>query len=154
MNAIDLIMHRLKEAQALQELFEIYKGNSLKCKEIKNNQDLLIVDASELLDEIATDARIKMRGTVKRSIGQLCHHLDPIQMGVLYEMLQINANERGLNSPSSLSYLMLAEEVKDGIECNSGWDEYVNGDEHNKASQPFCRKLADYDNRMEWNEKR
>lgn len=77
--------------------------------------------------------------------------LDPVQLGVIYEMFMLNANENGMNSEKARDYLFYANEVKEAIDSNCGFEEYVNGDEHNKPLQPYCRKLADYDNRLGFN---
>lgn len=73
-------------------------------------------------------------------------YLDPIQLGVLYESLLLNAQVDGLNSEAAKPYLEHAELVKDAIDTNCGWDDYV------KQTQHISRGLADYDNRMGWRE--
>ena len=67
--------------------------------------------------------------------------LDPIQLGFVYESLKNNASDSGLNSQNAKDYLAWAEEVKDAIEGNCGFNDYV------QHQQALCRKLADYDGR-------
>jgi hypothetical protein len=69
--------------------------------------------------------------------------LDPIQLGFVYESLLKNANEDGLNSVIAKPYLNAAEAVKDAIDSNIGFEDYE------KNHQVFCKKLADYDGRIE-----
>ncbi len=77
--------------------------------------------------------------------GELMDCLGSVQLGVLYEMLMLNANEDGLNSEMAKNYLPLAEMVKVGIAGNCGLEVYV------KYHQELCRQLADYDGRAGYN---
>lgn len=70
--------------------------------------------------------------------------LDPIQLGFLYESLMKNAIDTGLNSPASNPYIEHAETVRQAIDGNCGWPDYIG------KSQELARSLADYDGTMGW----
>ncbi len=67
--------------------------------------------------------------------------LDPVQLGFIYESLMNNANDVGLNAKSAKDYLGFAEVIKEAIDANCGFEDYV------KHQQKLARKLADYDGR-------
>lgn len=74
--------------------------------------------------------------------------LDVIQLGFIFESLMKNATDATFNSKRARCYLSYAALVKEAIDENCGWEEYVN------QSQAEAREMADYDGRLGWRKKK